>query len=125
MAITVLADPVDPPKPLFEARGVPRQVVVDHEPAELEVDALARGLCRNANLAAGAELLLGALALARVHTPVDLAGRVTPSIQMLAEVGEGVAVFREDKELATAVGQLVELGLGETLAESGELRVRC
>jgi hypothetical protein len=44
---------------------------------------------------------------------------------VLAEIGEGVAVFREDKELATAVGQLVELGLGEALAKSGELRVRC
>ena len=35
-----LAVPVDTAHPLLEAGRVPREVVVDHEPAELEVDTL-------------------------------------------------------------------------------------
>ena len=41
---------MDAAKPLFQSGRVPGQVVVDHQVAELEVDALAGGLGRDAYL---------------------------------------------------------------------------
>ena len=46
----LLADPVDAPHALLKPVGVPGQVVVDHQVAELEIDAFARGLGRDADL---------------------------------------------------------------------------
>ena len=40
--VVLLAVAVDAPHPLLEARGVPRDVVVHHQPAELEVDPFSR-----------------------------------------------------------------------------------
>jgi len=48
VALPVLADTVDTAEALFKAVGFQRQVVVDHQVAELEVDAFARGLRRDA-----------------------------------------------------------------------------
>ena len=45
-----LADPVDPAHALLQPNRVPRQVVVDHQVAELEVDPLAGGLGCDADL---------------------------------------------------------------------------
>ena len=45
-----LTDTVDTAKPLFEAIGVPRQVVIDHQIRSLEVDAFARGIGRYQDL---------------------------------------------------------------------------
>ena len=44
MAHLLLADAMDPSETLFEAIGVPRQIVVDHQMASLEVDSLAHGV---------------------------------------------------------------------------------
>ena len=100
MNVALLADAMDAAEPLFQARRVPRQVVVDHQPAELKVDAFAGRLGRDANLLLGAEFLLGALALVRIHAAVNLAGGVTPFCQMFAEVVQRVAVLGEDEQLA-------------------------
>ena len=48
--VPLLADAVDAAEPLLQAGRVPRQVVVDHQPAELEVDAFAGRLGRHADL---------------------------------------------------------------------------
>ena len=58
--VSLLANAVDTPEPLFKPGRVPGQVVIDHQPAELEVDPLAGRLGRDADLLLGAELLLGA-----------------------------------------------------------------
>ena len=55
----LLAVAVDAAHPLLQAHRVPRDVVVDHEPAELEVDAFAGGLGGDQDLALLAELALG------------------------------------------------------------------
>ena len=77
--------------------------------AELEVDPLTSGLSGNTNLPLGTELLLGCLPLVRVHAAVDLAGRIAPASQVLSQVGQGVAMLSEDKQLAPAVLQFGKL----------------
>src|SRR5690554_6128548 len=100
MDITLLPDPMDTPESLFEARGIPRQVVIDHQPAELQVDSLTRGFSSYTDLPARAEFLLGALPFVRIHAAVNLACRVSPSFEVLAEISQGVAMLRKDEKLA-------------------------
>ena len=50
-AILPLPVAVDSPHPLFQPHGVPRDVVIHHQPAELKVDALAGGFGRDEHLA--------------------------------------------------------------------------
>src|SRR5436190_884047 len=50
-AILLLEVAVDSPHPLFQMIGVPGNVVVDHVPAELQVDALTRRFGRHQDLA--------------------------------------------------------------------------
>src|SRR5947208_1904576 len=83
-----LAIAVDAAHALFEADRVPGDVVVDHEPAELQVDALARGLCGDKHLRLLAELTFGInaragrVAVATLHAAVDLGDRQTPLAQL-------------------------------------------
>ena len=49
-AVVLLAVAVDAAHPLLQPHRVPRDVVVDHEPAELEVDPFARRLGRHQDL---------------------------------------------------------------------------
>ena len=72
--ITLLADAVNTPQTLLQARRVPGKVVVNHQPTELEVDAFASGLSRDGDLARRAEVLLRALPFVRIHAAMDLAG---------------------------------------------------
>ena len=104
MDVTLLADAVDATKTLFKACRIPWEVVVNHQPAELQVDPLASCLCCNTDLLARPELLLGLLSLMRVHAAVDLAGRVTPPLEMFPEVAERIAMLGEDKKPSAAVG---------------------
>ena len=72
-AVLALAVAVDAAHPLLEAVGVPGDVVVEQDVAELEVDALARGLGGDEDLdRALAELLLGVEARARLVARADL-----------------------------------------------------
>ena len=121
--VPVLPDAVDSAEPLFQARGVPGHVVVDHEATELEVDALAGCLGCDADLASRAELLLGVFPQVWVHAAVDFAGRIAPLLQVRAQVRQRVTMFGEDQELAPAVAEFVELCLGQAVAQSGQLRV--
>ena len=80
-AILFLPVTVDAPHALLQPDGIPRNVVIDHEPAKLQVDAFARRLGRNQYLGALAEFPLGANAGARrvtvadLHAAVDLGDR--------------------------------------------------
>jgi len=64
--------------PLLKADRVPRDVVIDHQPAELEVDTFSSGLCGDEHLAGFAELALGVdsgagrVAVADLHPAVNL-----------------------------------------------------
>ena len=123
MHVAQLADTVDAPKALLQPRGVPRQVVVDKQMAELQVDAFARGLGGNADLAAGAEILLRLLALVGVHPAVYFASGVAPAIQMLAQMRERVAMLGEHQQLAATVLKLLELRLLQAVAQCNQLGV--
>ena len=80
----LLAVAVDAPHALLQPHRVPRDVVVDHEPAELEVDAFARRLRRHEHLRALAKLLLRIdarawrVAVPDLHAAVDLRDLQTP-----------------------------------------------
>ena len=110
VAVVALADAVDTPEPLLQAGRVPRHVVIDHQVAELEVDALAGRLRRHAHLGLGAELLLGLLPLVWIHPAMNFTSRIAPAAKMLLHVVQGVAVLGEEQELATTILQLAELG---------------
>ena len=79
MHVAVLADAVNTTETLLQARRVPGKVVVNHQAAKLEVDALASGLGRDADLAGRAEVFLRTLPLVRIHATVDLAGGIAPA----------------------------------------------
>ncbi len=68
-----LADAVDAAEPLFEAVGVPGQVVVDHQVGALEVHAFAGrvGGDQHADIGVGAEQGLRLPALVAVRAAVD------------------------------------------------------
>ena len=116
-----LPDPVDAAHALLEPVRVPRDVVVDHQVAELEVDALAGRLGRHHDLGPLPELLLCGDALAQLHPAVDQ-GDVEVGAELLDEVVERVLVLGEDEELLARVvaqaflghdvEQLVQLPLG-------------
>ena len=105
-AVLLLQVPVDAPHPLFQAHRIPGNVVVDHEPAELEVDAFARRLrCRH-DLAAFTELALridaatGSVAVADLHAAMNLRYGEVPFVpHLLDEVIERVLVLRENQKL--------------------------
>src|SRR5262249_54859372 len=110
MNIPLLTDAVNASEPLFESGGVPGEVVVNHQPAKLQVYAFASGFCRYADLLFSAELFLGALPFMRIHTAVDVARRVSPAAEMFAKVVQRIAVLGEDKKLPSAVAKLLEFG---------------
>ena len=71
-AVLALAVAVDAAHPLLEAVGVPRNVVIEQDVADLKVDPFARGLGGHEDLdLAFAELLLGVEAGARLVTRTD------------------------------------------------------
>ena len=88
-AVLLLAVAVDAAHALFQPHRVPGDVVVDHQPAELEVDALARRLGGHQHLAILAELALGVdararrVAVADLHAAVDRRSRARPHSRSL------------------------------------------
>ena len=83
MYVAVLADAVNTTKALFKARWVPGEVVVNHQPTELEVDTFTCSFGRDADLARRTEVLLHSLPFVRIHSTVNLAGRVSPTVQVV------------------------------------------
>ena len=108
---------VDAPHALFQAVGVPRDVVVEQDAAALQVDALAGGLGGYKDLGfALAELALGVQAgagfagAAGAHAAVYFAGAKAPFRQAGAQVVERVAELGEDEQ-AAAWGRQKSLAL--------------
>src|SRR5262249_9210211 len=83
-AVVHLTVAVNAADALFEAHGVPGDVVVDHHPAKLKVDPFAgslRGdehLRRLLELPFGVNARTGSVAVANLHPTVDLGDRQTP-----------------------------------------------
>ena len=102
MDVLGLADPVDAAHALLEPVRVPRDVVVDHQVAELEVDALAGRLGGDHDLRLLAEVALLLDPLAQLHSAVDHCD-LEVRREVLDEVVEGVLVLGEDEELLAAV----------------------
>ena len=138
-AVLLLEVAVDAAHALLQAHRIPGNVVVDHEPAELEVDAFARRLgCRH-DLAAFTELALridpaaGRVAVADLHAAVNLGYGQMPFVpHFLDEVIERVLMLREDQELHLRIfedallreyfTQFPELGFDFALFEQKRLR---
>ncbi len=110
--VLLLQVPVDAPHALFQTHRVPGNVVVDHEPAELEVDAFARCFCCHHDLAAFTKLALrvdsaaGRVAVADLHAAVNLRYGEVPFVpHLLDEVVECVLMLGEDQELHLRIGE--------------------
>ena len=120
-AVVLLAVAVDAAHALLQPDGVPGDVVVDHQPAELEVDAFAGGLGGDQHLGGFlAELPLGVdararrVAVADLHAAVDLRDGQAPLAQLAeraavlavaGEVVERVLVLGEDEQLHLRVAE--------------------
>ena len=120
--VVLLAVPVNAPHPLFQARRVPRDVVVHHQATELEIDSFARCIGSDekacaVRLAKPFDLLL---AFRPAHAAVDdcdLVG-VAETFDASHQKIHGVAVLGEDQPLVHRVpgifedfSELFELGL--------------
>jgi hypothetical protein len=103
VTIPLLAVAVDAPHALFQAVGVPRQVVVDHQAAELEVEALAGGVGGNHHLHFVPEAALLVDAGLEVHLAVDDGTGEAPLPEPVLQGAQGVFEFGEDQELLVGV----------------------
>jgi hypothetical protein len=104
-----LAIPVDTAHPLFQAVGVPGDVVVDHEVAKLEVDPFACRFGGHQDLGFGLEDPFGPDPVFQTHAPVDDIGLVSPLFYPVFQIVEGIPGFRKDEEFSV-LRALVFLG---------------
>jgi hypothetical protein len=83
-AVLLLTVAVDTAHPLFKADRVPGDIVVDHQPAELKIDAFARRFGCHEDLVGFPELAFGAnagtrrIAIADLHPAVNLSHGEVP-----------------------------------------------
>ena len=126
-AVVALAVSVDATHPLFEPVRVPRNVIVDQEVAELQVDAFASSLGGDEHLdVAILELLLGKepssgdVAGADIHRAMDRPGLQSPGGQFRQDIIEGVLELGEDQQPLIRIGtepfafeEAVELDLAD------------
>ena len=107
---------MDAAEALFEAVGVPRQVVVDHQVGVLQVHAFARGIGgdQDAHVGVGAEQGLQAPALIAVGAAVDGhdgIGIAQHAGDLLVQVVQRVAVLGEDDQLAQVAAGIAHGGV--------------
>ena len=110
--VAPLAVAVDAPQALFQARGIPGNVVVDHQPAELQVDAFPGrvGGDEETGAVGVAEPLDRRFAFRPRHAAVnrDDPSRVPEALQAPDQVLDRVAVLAEDQPLVAGVALVVE-----------------
>ena len=119
-AILLLAVTVDAAHALLQPDGIPWDIVVDHQPAELQVDPFAGGFGRHEDLGGFAELALGEnagagrVAVANLHATVNLRHAEAPFAQFAerasvlavrAEKIQSVFMFGEDEQFHLRVGE--------------------
>ena len=133
--VVALAVAVNAAHALLQPRRIPGDVVVHHEPAELEVDPFARGVGRHevARAAGTAKELDLLLAFRPGHAAMYLRHltREAESLQAADEVVHGVPVLAEDEPLLARVAggfehlaQFLELGLAARVEESPRPRAQ-
>jgi hypothetical protein len=89
---------------LLQANRVPGDVVVDHERAELEIDALSCGLGRHQDLGLlpecplGIDAGAGRIPVTDLHAAVNLRDGETPAFEFAREIIKGFLVLGEDQE---------------------------
>ena len=108
MAGLFLADAVDAAEALLDPVRVPRQVVVDHQVGDLQVDALAGGVGGDEHLdgRVDAEPVLDLAAVVTLDATVDRDDRFGSTEfggDPLGDVGERVFVLGEHDQLARAL----------------------
>ncbi len=126
-AVLLLAVAMDTAHSLLQTDGVPGDVVVDHQPAELEVDALAGCLGGHHHLGAvsvtedplGMEARAWGIAVTDLHAAVDLGDAQAPLGEPIYQVVKGVLVLGEDQELGRGV--LEHTLIGDHVAKLHEL----
>ena len=101
--IVFLADAVQAADALLQAHGIPGQVVVDHDVAELQVDALATGVGGYQELGMSTEGLAGGDPLLHLHLAVDAGHLVTTTTQGFGDVLLSGHELGEDQELCRRV----------------------
>ena len=111
-----LADAVNTAEALFEAVGVPGQVVVDHEVGALKVHAFAGGVGgdQHADVGVGAKQGLRLAALVAVRAAVDGDDGLVRSQHagdLCLQVVQRVAVLGEDNDLPLPAEGVVHLGV--------------
>ena len=124
----MLTIPVDAPHPLFQAVGVPGDVVVEEDVAALEVDALAGRLGGHQDLDVPlTELLLHEepgprmVPGPRLHSAMDLPRAESPELEAVQDVVQGVPELGEDQQ--ALFGIVEEPLLVEDGVELVELRL--
>ena len=109
---------MDAAHPLLQPVGVPGDVVVDHQVAELKVDAFSGRLGGDHDLGGLPEVAFLLDPVRQLHLPVDL-GDLEVLGQVLHQVIEGVLVLGEDQQLPAAV--LFQPEAGDHVEEFGQL----
>ncbi len=103
VALTVT---VDAAHPLLQPSGVPGQIVVEHQVAELQIDALAGSLGGHHHLFLVMKDSLGLVALLGRHRPINSSHAQTPPHQVFHQVIESVLRLGEDKQLLPGLEQV-------------------
>jgi len=104
------------PHALFQAGGVPGEVVVHHHRAELKVNPLTRGLGSDHDLGLVPELSLAFDAVFEPHAALDRGHRIALTSEYAHQEAEGVAVLGENEQLFATEAfenpkELLELGV--------------
>src|SRR6266496_3990724 len=118
--IRTLPDAVNTPHTLLQSIGIPGNIVVDHQVAELEGDAFACRFGSNADLGRIIQALSRFATIDGIHPTVNLTGGVAPFLQVAAQVLKRVTMLCEDQQLAAPVSQLVKLATFDTGAQCFE-----
>jgi len=94
---------------LLEAVRIPWNIIVDHQGAELQVDALATRLRRDHDLVLVTKVMLCLDAAIQAHAAVDIRHSKAPLTQPLRQIVESIARLGEDKQLFAAGSKLTVL----------------
>ena len=105
VADLALTNAVNTAESLFDAIRVPGQVVVDHEVGTLQVEPLACGVGSKQHEGAGVVRELSADGLAKMPRRAPMngdngVGAAQLGGDFILQVGEGIAVFSKDNDLA-------------------------
>ena len=122
----LLADAVHTPDPLLDPHRIPRQIVVDDDVGELQVQTFATGIGRNENAGLLCELPLDSPPLLQVHRAVEANDREAVLLQELPqhvlrrhELGEDQVLQLRVVLLPLVLVQDVEQGFGSCVRPLG------